>query len=116
MFGMKKREITKSDVLLKEISDLLFPPFHNEELNGEKYAIDSSVDTNIDAVLTDLKDGYLDQVCIESLQTIFEKLNKTRELLKAFHYMDSNITKYIIAMQIPKNVIDEIEPLDEEIL
>jgi len=59
MFSMKRREVTPSDELLREISDLLFPPFRNEELKGEKYAIDSSVDTNIEAVLTDLQDGYI---------------------------------------------------------
>ena len=116
MFSMKRREVTPSDELLREISDLLFPPFRNEELKGEKYAIDSSVDTNIEAVLTDLQDGYMDDMCIHTLRAIFQKLYRTRELLKAFHQMDSSVNKYIITMEVPESLADKIEPEDEEIL
>lgn len=116
MFGMKKSAPTRGDLLIKELSDLLFPPFRTMESEGEKFAVDSSVDTNLDAVLTDLREGYLDEVCINSLQTIFEKLYKARELLNAFHQMDADVSKYIITMQPTTNQVDQIEAADDESL
>jgi hypothetical protein len=74
MFKMKKSEPTRGDLLINDLRDLLFPPFRNHEMQGEKYAIDSSVDTNLDAILADLRDGYLDEVCLEGLKAIFDKL------------------------------------------
>jgi hypothetical protein len=116
MFGMKKREVTPSDQLLKQISDLLFPPFEKTEVEGEKFAVDSSVDTNLDAVLTDLREGYMDDVCINTLQMIAMILFHARDLLKAYHQMDPDVSKYIITMGPVESMADKIEPDEDESL
>lgn len=114
MFGMKKRELTRGDILIKQLSDLLFPPFRTEEIGGEKIAIDASVDTNIDAVLSDLKDGYLDETCINTVQAIFDRLYKARELMNAFHQIDAGVSKYIITMEKPADIAEKITAADDE--
>lgn len=116
MFGSKKKVPDQADLAMKQISDLLFPPFKTEEIDGEKYAIDSSVDTNIDAVIADLKDGYLDEHCINNLKAVFDKLYKVRELIKVFHEMDPSVSKYIITMGPTVSIADSIQAADDDVL
>ena len=113
---MKKNEpITQNDRLLREVVDLLFPKFEVREVDGEKYSIDSSVDTNIEAVMTDIQEGYVDEICVTTLKACFEKIYKVRELLKAFHDMDPEVKKYIIAMGELPSPAEEIEAADDVI-
>jgi len=114
MFGMKKSEPNQSDLLIKKVSDLLFPPFETREVNGERYSIDSSVDTNVEAVLTDLRDGYMDDVCVNTLQAIFNRLYEVRKELKAFHEMDPRVEKYIIAIDTPADKTSNIEAAEDQ--
>ena len=115
MFSMKKVEsnFSHSDRLLREVVDLLFPKFEVREVEGEKYSIDSSVDTNIEAVLTDIQDGYVDEVCVTTLKACFEKIYKVRQLLKAFHEMDPSVQKYIIAMSEIPSQAEQVEAADD---
>lgn len=114
MFNMKKVEpITQNDRLLKEVADLLFPKFEVREVDGEKYSVDSSVDTNIEAVMTDIQEGYVDEVCVTTLKACFEKIYKVRELLKAFHEMDPSVQKYVIAMGELPSPAEEVEAADD---
>lgn len=116
MFGMKKVQPPKNgDQLIRQVTDLLFPAFETREVEGEKYSIDSSVDTNVEAVLSDLRDGYMDEVCVDTLQAIFDKLYRVRELLNAFHEMDPEVSKYIIAMDPGDSVVDKVEAEEEDL-
>lgn len=115
MFGMKKvePEISRSDKILHEISALLFPKFEVREVEGEKYSIDSSVDTNIEAVLTDIQDGYVDEICVKTLKACFEKIYRVRQLLKAFHEMDPEVKRYVIAMGEIPSLTEQVEAADD---
>jgi hypothetical protein len=118
MFGMKKvePEISRSDKILHEISALLFPKFEVREVEGEKYSIDSSVDSNIEAVIADIQEGYVDEICVTTLKACFEKIYKVRELLRAFHEMDPDVKKYVIAMGEITSPADQIEAAEDDSL
>lgn len=115
MFSMKKVEsnFNHSDRLLKEVAELLFPKFDVREVEGEKYSIDSSVDTNIEAVLTDIQDGYVDEICVKTLKACFEKIYRVRQLLKAFHEMDPEVKRYVIAMGEIPSLTEQVEAADD---
>jgi len=116
MFGMRNKSIerpTAESILLEKISAVLFPPFYTRDVAGDKYSIDSSVDTNVDAVLTDLRDGYLDETCLETLQAVFNKLHEVRNIIGAHHEMDPAVSQYIIAMRPPTDSVSEIEPAED---
>jgi hypothetical protein len=115
MFSMKKVEsnFNHSDRLLKEVAELLFPKFEVREVEGEKYSIDSSVDTNIEAVLTDIQDGYVDEICVKTLKACFEKIYRVRQLLKAFHEMDPEVKRYVIAMGEIPSLTEQVEAADD---
>jgi hypothetical protein len=106
MFSIFKRhEVADSDVKLKQIIDLLFPQFETKVTDeGLKYAIDSSIDTNIDAVVTDLQDGYLDNTCINTLEACLQRIQKVREILNPRQIMNPDIEKYILSVD--KNELD----------
>ena len=63
----------------------------------------------------DIQEGYVDEICVTTLKACFEKIYKVRELLKAFHDMDPEVKKYIIAMGELPSPAEEIEAADDVI-
>jgi len=97
---IEKRPVSPAELKLKEISEILFPPYETKEDyddNGSliKFHVDYSVDSNIDAALSDLYDGYNDSAVQSTLKDVAERLNKVRLLLEAYPIIDTNV-KYII--------------------
>jgi len=100
LWKVKKLPETPSDVKVQRIIDLLFPPMelhsqpdeHGDEI---KFHIDSSIDANLDAVLSDLEDGNNDKACWETLNDSIKRLAKVRHILQAYNDFDPK-AKYII--------------------
>jgi len=116
MFNMfKRRESTESDIKLQKVIDLLFPQFETRITeSGSKYAIDSSIDSNIDAVVTDLKDGYLDSICINTLEACAQKLARVREILNPGQTLRPDIEKYILSVDKYQLDFDQYNPTEAE--
>lgn len=116
MFNMfKKREVTDSDHKLKQIVDLLFPQFEKKiSQSGIKYAVDSSIDSNIDAVITDLQDGYLDNTCINTLEACAQRLAQVREILNPAQMLIPDIEKYILSVDKYKMDFDQYNPTETD--
>jgi hypothetical protein len=92
----KKDPQTEAEKKLQQIADLLFPPLETSmSPDGQKYQIDYSVDSNLDAVLIDLEDGHNDRITQKTIRTISDRLLAVRRLLEAFAEIDPE-AKYMI--------------------
>ena len=95
MFYRKKREESESDNKLSKIAELLFPQLQVVDT----FAVDSSVDTNLEAVLQDLRDGYLDEISISTLEKILKKIGEVRDLMQVNHRLLGKVDRYILAIE-----------------
>lgn len=94
-FVKKKSPTTSSDQTIEQIKNILFPPLRLEEEQGVKFHIDYSADSNLDAALSDLIDGYNDEATRKTLGDVSNRLYKIRQLLEAHMELDSD-AKYIV--------------------
>lgn len=96
---LKKQPPTPSDIILEEIKNILFPPmklqYASKDGKTTKYHIDSSVDSNLDAVLMDLQEGYNDETAQKTINSVINRLNKVRKKLEAYAELDKD-AEYII--------------------
>lgn len=105
--------MTEAERKLNEVINILFPPLRvEEETDGEttfKFMVDSSVDNNLYAVLTDLQEGNNDETCHNTLNRCITALNKVRTLLEAYMQLDEE-AKYIVVEPPEDDVnVEEIE-------
>lgn len=108
---VKKKVETPAEIKLEQIKELLFPQLElNEELSQEgqlvKFHVDYSVDSNLEAVLMDLQEGYNDESVQKTVNTVIKRLIEVRKLLEAYAKFNPE-SKYIIVDN-PK-VKDDIE-------
>ena len=85
---IRKKPKTSAEKKLKEIRELLFPELKLEQELDEKgelikYHIDYGVDSNLDAALIDLQEGYNDGPTQKTISNITKRLYKARKLLGA---------------------------------
>lgn len=95
-----KKNNTPADEKIEQIKALLFPPLKLEqELSNEgdlmKFHVDYSADSNLDAVLMDLQEGYNDEAAHKTLNDVIIRLNRVRRVLEAYAQIDPE-AKYII--------------------
>jgi DNA-binding transcriptional regulator GbsR (MarR family) len=104
---MKNKLQTPSDELLEQLKQILFPPLKLQTANKDgkiiKYHIDYSVDSNLDAVLMDLQEGYNDQTAQKTINGVVNRLNKARKLLEAYAELDKD-AEYIIVEDLEDNI------------
>jgi len=106
-FIKKKEPVTVAEKQLEEIKNLLFPQLSfREGPEGEKYYIDSTIDANISSVITDIEDGYSDQIMAKTLKDVNERLYKVRKILDAFEFLDTD-ADYVI---VDNNEDSEFDP------
>ena len=112
MFYKKKSELSESDAKLAKIADLLFPNF--EVHDG--FAVDSSVDSNLEAALTDLREGYLDDVSIGTLERILKKIMQVREVMQVYPTLVTDVDRYVLTMGPDQSDLDpeSIKPAEED--
>jgi len=92
MFGWKivrARPSTPAEDKLEQIANILFPPLLNKTSSaGDKYQVDFSVDSNLEAALLDLEDGNNDKTCQLTIRTVANKLFQVRNMLEAYAQID----------------------------
>ena len=101
-FRFKTPELPKTEPekILEQIESILFPALKTEEdKSGKIYHIDSSVDSNLYAVLVDLQEQYADESVIKTVKEIHDRMYSVRELLNKFNVLDEN-AEYIIVEDI----------------
>lgn len=97
MFKLFRRKSTiPSDRKLQEIRDILFPPYVKRvDGSGTVYNLDFSVDMNLEAVVSDIEDGYNDRASLNTLRNINDKLIRVRELLDVYQMLDTE-AQYVL--------------------
>lgn len=105
---LKPKPKTTAEEKLDRISDLLFPPLklHIDE-KGNKYHIDYSVDSNLDAALNDLEEGHNDEVSRKTIKNVSNRLYEIRTLIEAYRELDPK-AKYIIVEDLETKKLEEI--------
>ena len=84
---------------LNVISDALFPKYDTKlDSSGVKYHIDSSVDMNLEAVISDIEDGYVDKNTVQTLKAIARKINEVRAVLDIMHEFDPEVNHFFYYM------------------
>lgn len=105
-----KRIETPADKKLEEILNLLFPKVELRSAEDESYYIDSSIDTNLDAALTELQEGYNDEVTRDTINKCIKKLIQVRNILGVNDSLDKDSKYGIVDME---REYDTIEPGDD---
>ena len=84
---------------LNAISDSLFPKYETKrDSSGVRYHVDSSVDMNLEAVISDIEDGYVDKSTVLTLKAIAKKINEVRAVLNVMHELDPEVHHFFYYM------------------
>jgi hypothetical protein len=95
-FKVKKEPRTVAGEKLEQIEKILFPPLQLEtDKDGNKFYIDSTVDMNLESVLSDLREGYNDATSQSTIEDVIKRLIKVRDILHVLSEFDTD-AKYII--------------------
>ena len=107
VFKMKPQ--TPADVKIEQVIKSLFPPIEvRKDKEGNKYHVDYSADTNLEAALHDLQDGYNDATAQKTIRSVVERLYEVRKMLEAYQEIDAE-AKYIICDDPEGTSIEEIQ-------
>ena len=80
IFKMKPK--TTAEVKIEQVVKILFPPLElHVDKEGNKFHIDHSVDTNLEAALMDLQEGHNDKAVHNTIMDIEDRLIQVRKIL-----------------------------------
>jgi hypothetical protein len=101
MFNMfKPKPKTTAEQKLEEIKNILFPPFKKQSEKDVTFLIDYSADSNLQAAVTDLEEGYNDEVVQGTITKVIDRLVDVRKILKAYGEFGTD-AQYIIVDDLP---------------
>ena len=97
---IRKKPKTPAEEKLDLVKNLLFPELElQEEMDKDgtiyKFHVDRSVDSNIDAALMDLEEGFNDKATQQTLRNIAKRLFELREILEVNVVMHKD-AKYLV--------------------
>ena len=109
LFAMKSKPKTSADEKIEQVINILFPPLDLQtDKNGDKFHIDYSIDTNLEAALMDLEDGHNDAASQKTIRNCTNRIIKVRQLLEAYREIHDEV-KYFIADDYEENDIEKIQ-------
>jgi len=115
MFRVKKKDTTSAEDKLDKIRDILFPKYLTKlSEDGTKYHVDASIDTNIDAVLTDLEEGYTDEICHTTLRAILDSLHQVRTILGIENTIDKDAKYFVVSPSLHAKIDPESIQVTED--
>lgn len=105
---VKKEPQTDLDNRVEQIREILFPKLELCEQTDEsgtkiKFHVDYSADSNLDAVLMDMQEGYCDAPMMKTMNNVIARLNQVRKILEAYAEIDTD-AKYILVSDGEKDV------------
>lgn len=115
-WSIKKKDISPSDDRLDQIKAILFPPMKLDKRvdtdSGReiKFNIDFSVDSNVDAVLLDLEEGYYGDSTKRTLTDVVNRLIKVRRILDAYSELDSEAEYLVVDDMLEEGHLEDIIP------
>lgn len=87
---------TSAEIQLQKITDILFPsPVTEVDKTGTKFMVDSSADINLLAALTDLQEGYNDEISQGTIKSVSDRLYEVRQMLEIEATLDTD-AKYVV--------------------
>jgi hypothetical protein len=97
---VKKKVSTPAEEQIEKIKAILFPPLEiQQEMQADgtpiKFHVDYSADSNLDAALIDLQEGYNDPAAHKTILDVVKRLSKIRKMLEVYIELDKD-AKYII--------------------
>lgn len=105
---LKQTPKTSAEEKLEKISQILFPKSElNTDKDGNKFYIDYSADSNLDAALNDLEEGYNDDTARNTIRKVSNRIFQIRKLLEAQQSLEKDI-KYILVEDVETNKVEEI--------
>lgn len=108
-FAMKPKPKTTADEKIERIINILFPPLElHTDKNGDKFHVDYSVDTNLEAALMDLEEGHNDAASQKTVRNVTNRIIKVRQLLEAYREIHDE-AKYFIADDLEENDLEKIQ-------
>ena len=117
MFKVKKPPKSSAEQKLDQLTSLLFPPFEKQTLNnGDKILIDYSIDSNLEAALSDLDDGHNDPASRITIRLSIDRLINARKILEAYGEFDTE-AKYIVVDDLSRkedSIDEKIQAEDRE--
>ena len=114
MWPFKKKQVTKEQLFLKEVSNILFPPEKIYNDNGMKYYVDTSLDSILEAVLNDLEEGLNDETTRKNLRSVANQLYKIREILELYREIPNDANFYVTGHSVTDTTYDDIRVLEEK--
>ena len=107
-WSIKRKINTPAEEKIEQIKSILFPPLKLEQEQQNdgsliKFHIDYSADSNLDAALLDLQEGYNDPAAHKTIDDVIKRLNRIRRLLEAYAELDKD-AKYIIVENMEKDL------------
>lgn len=105
---IQRKPATPAEEQIERIKALLFPPLKlQEEMQKDgttvKFHIDYSADSNLDAALMDLQEGYNDPAAQKTILDVIKRLNKLRTMLEAYAQLDKD-AKYILVENLEQDL------------
>lgn len=109
MIFNKKNAHISNDQQLAEIINILFPPLTTTG-NGEGQIIqvDYSADSNLEAALSDLEDGFNDETSRKTIRDIANRLYKVRKLLNVYQKINDKADAIVISNRDTQQEFDKI--------
>ena len=99
MFGFFKKQAikTSAELQLEFVKNALFPPLRlRKDKKGMKFHVDCSVDTNLDAALTDLIDGNNDEISQATIRKVADRLFQLRKYLEVERKLNPKVKALIV--------------------
>lgn len=105
---------TEAERKLQELTELLFPPLTvRTDEKGNKFHVDYSADSNLEAALIDLEDGNNDRVTQKTIRKVADRLFDARKLLNVYNDMDRDAKYYVIDISETEELEDIITSTDD---
>ena len=101
---------------LDDIKQILFPAFETTTTDeGQIIQIDYSADSNLEAALSDIEDGYSDETVQQTIKNVIDRVYKIRKLMNVWQEIKAETQGIVIAAQRSEPIDESILPKDERI-
>jgi hypothetical protein len=97
MWPFKKKDPLKEAPVLRSIRDVMFPPLEIHNVDNIDVYIDYAIDSNLEAILSDLQDGVINEATKASVRHCIKSVSRVRNLLQFSDNKLGKATHYVVA-------------------
>jgi hypothetical protein len=107
---------TPAEEAIEQVRRLLFPDLLLRiDEKGRKFHVDYCMDTNLQAVLSDLQTGYNDAATQKTIQQLVDRISKLRVLVGARYELSPEAKYFVVDSDLfgEDPVEERVEPVEE---